>query len=427
MKKGTEKLSVAVVGAGLAGLAAAYELAKAGVAVTVFESENRVGGRVKSVLVGKQSVDVGGFIIYPWYTQYHRLVQELGLTNQLQSIGKVNIVYQSARGEWYNNTRSIALMEKLKLGKGLLRAWRAHKPNFRTPDVKVFTGKKISEFLKTHGVANGRLAEFIDTVNQGYCYAPMNEYEMSFYAPFVFQTLAKGDLRTGAFFGGNNQLFTDVLAQKITELGGTIKVRSAVTSVRANTVVCKGKTQKFSAIVLASPIGDIYQKIISAPKFSYTHFYAVVMKMPRAVELPKHTDWSALFVAPKKEGACITSVIRAKHMVKNLSDTYLIINYKVINEKPIAVKVLAKQLNQELNRIVPGCGVGKVIVSHQWKVTMPVATTEFVTEVRTKQGKNNLYFAGDYLGAPSMETAVSSGVSVAEQIKISWLGETKIV
>lgn len=417
MKKRTEKISVAVVGAGVAGLATAYELAKAGVAVTVFESENRVGGRVKSVLVGKQSVDVGGFIIYPWYTHYHRLINELGLANQLQPIGKVNVVYQSADRTLYTDTKTIALFEKLKLGKGLLRAWRAHKPNFRTPDLLAFGGQTIGEFLKKQGVASGQLAEFIDTVNQGYCYAPMHEYEMSFYAPFVFQTLAKGDLRTGAFFGGNNQLFADVLAQKITELGGTIAVRSAVTDVRANTIVCKGKTQKFSAIVMASPVSDLYKKIIVAPKFSYTHFYAAVMKMPKVLELDTHKNWSALFVAPKTEGSCITSLIRAKHMVKTLSDTYLIINYKVMNDRAISEKVLEKQLNQELHRIVPGCGLGTLIAAHQWKVTMPIATTKFVKEVRAKQGKNNFYFAGDYLGAPSMETAISSGVAVADLIK----------
>lgn len=416
-----KKPEIAVVGAGLAGLATAYELAKAGMRVTVFEAEARVGGRVKSVLVNKQAVDLGGFIIYPWYTQYHRLIQELGLVNQLQPIGKVNVVYQSADGSLFNSTRSIALLEKLKLGKGLFQAWRKQRPNFRAPDLKVFKGKKISEFLKTHGVADGRLAEFIDMVNQGYCYAPMNEYEMSFYAPFVFQTLAKGDLRTGAFFGGNNQLFAEILAQKIIEYGGVINLNSAVTAVRSTTVVSKGKTKKFAAIVMASPVNELYKKIITPPPFAYTHFYAAVMKMPRALELNKHKNWSALFVAPKNKGACITSIIRAKHMVKNLPDTYLIINYKVTSERPITATVLAKQLNQELNRIVPGCGVGKLVVAHQWKVTMPVATTQFVKEVRAKQGKNKLYFAGDYLGAPSMETAVSSGVQVASLIKQQFL------
>ena len=40
---------VAVVGAGLAGLSAAYHLRKAGVPVQVYESSDRVGGRIRSV------------------------------------------------------------------------------------------------------------------------------------------------------------------------------------------------------------------------------------------------------------------------------------------------------------------------------------------------------------------------------------------
>lgn len=40
---------VAVVGAGIAGLTAAYRLAQAGLQVTVFESESKVGGRVVAV------------------------------------------------------------------------------------------------------------------------------------------------------------------------------------------------------------------------------------------------------------------------------------------------------------------------------------------------------------------------------------------
>src|SRR5258707_12475535 len=39
---------IAVIGAGLAGLSAAYELQSVGYEVTVFEAQNEVGGRVKS-------------------------------------------------------------------------------------------------------------------------------------------------------------------------------------------------------------------------------------------------------------------------------------------------------------------------------------------------------------------------------------------
>ena len=56
---------VVVVGAGFSGLAAAYELSKAGYEVTVVEARNRVGGRVISFsdLVPGKNVEGGGELI----------------------------------------------------------------------------------------------------------------------------------------------------------------------------------------------------------------------------------------------------------------------------------------------------------------------------------------------------------------------------
>ena len=77
-----DKPKVVVAGAGLAGLAAAYELTKSGkFQVTVLESRDRVGGRVHSVPVDGKPVDVGGFIVYPWYHEFWRLARAVGIGN----------------------------------------------------------------------------------------------------------------------------------------------------------------------------------------------------------------------------------------------------------------------------------------------------------------------------------------------------------
>jgi monoamine oxidase len=72
---------VIVVGAGLAGLSAARDLALGGVDVLVLEARDRVGGRVEQVAVDdKRPVQLGGELIGHAHTAYLGLVDELGLT-----------------------------------------------------------------------------------------------------------------------------------------------------------------------------------------------------------------------------------------------------------------------------------------------------------------------------------------------------------
>ena len=72
---------VVVVGAGLAGLSAARDLALGGADVLVLEARERVGGRVEQVSVDDaRPVQLGGEMIGRAHTAYLGLVEELGLT-----------------------------------------------------------------------------------------------------------------------------------------------------------------------------------------------------------------------------------------------------------------------------------------------------------------------------------------------------------
>ena len=78
-------VKVAVIGAGITGLAAGYEATKAGAEVVVYEANERAGGRLLTTELAGQLVDEGGDAFLarvPWATE---LCQELGLGAELVS------------------------------------------------------------------------------------------------------------------------------------------------------------------------------------------------------------------------------------------------------------------------------------------------------------------------------------------------------
>jgi oxygen-dependent protoporphyrinogen oxidase len=76
-----------VVGAGVGGLTAAYRLQQAGYQVTVFEKMPYPAGRARTVKVGEYIIDAGATVILSAYDQTLALINELGIGNELETVG----------------------------------------------------------------------------------------------------------------------------------------------------------------------------------------------------------------------------------------------------------------------------------------------------------------------------------------------------
>jgi monoamine oxidase len=88
--------TVTIIGAGLAGLSAAYELHRAGWKITVLEARPRVGGRVYSVrsFAHGQVAEGGGEFIDASHTRMMALANEFNL-----KLGRVGS-WQTQQGDW---------------------------------------------------------------------------------------------------------------------------------------------------------------------------------------------------------------------------------------------------------------------------------------------------------------------------------------
>ena len=75
-------MRVVVVGAGLAGLSAAESLARGGAGVVVLEARERLGGRVRTVVLGEQIVETGAEWVDSTHWRMHELMNRYGVERE---------------------------------------------------------------------------------------------------------------------------------------------------------------------------------------------------------------------------------------------------------------------------------------------------------------------------------------------------------
>jgi hydroxysqualene dehydroxylase len=113
-------LQVAVVGGGLAGLAAAVECADAGADVTLYESRPRLGGATFSIRRNGCWLDNGQHVALRCCTAYRGFLRRLGVEGELELQRRMRIPVLGADGRMEILERT-ALPAPLHLARGLLR------------------------------------------------------------------------------------------------------------------------------------------------------------------------------------------------------------------------------------------------------------------------------------------------------------------
>jgi monoamine oxidase len=148
---------VLVLGAGLAGLCAARDLAAGGADVAVLEARDRVGGRVEQVRVDEgRPVQLGGEVVGPVHTAYLGLVEELGLTLEPSYTGvpggtTFDLFEGVERGDGFpvRDEREQADYERVERAWGELVATVDPDDPWSHPDAKRLDGVSIGTWLRS--------------------------------------------------------------------------------------------------------------------------------------------------------------------------------------------------------------------------------------------------------------------------------------
>ncbi|MCD6356796.1 MAG: FAD-dependent oxidoreductase, partial [Anaerolineaceae bacterium] len=103
-------MKIAIIGAGISGLTAAYDLQKSGYDVTIFERESRPGGLAAGFKEESWDWSLEKYY-HHWFKTYHAvlsLINKLGLSDEVLFLNPKTVVYH--KGDFYPFDSGIAVL-----------------------------------------------------------------------------------------------------------------------------------------------------------------------------------------------------------------------------------------------------------------------------------------------------------------------------
>ncbi len=258
----SERVDVVVVGAGLAGLTAAYELREAGRDVVVVEARDRVGGRVRTLrepLSGGQHAELGGEFIDGVHSTIRGYVRrfELGLEDLTMGGGRLsNGVYRNGNLQALGaalDPRERREMDRFwtavaKLGSGL---------DYRNPvpAAGAIDRRSVADLLdaeRIDGIARLVLDSY---VRDEYGVSPGEASLLNLVAlEKVYENVPEGQIEIYRVDGGNDRL-TGAFAER---LGDAVRLRSPVSSIEQRSdgvsVEAGGDSIEADYVIVAAPL-----------------------------------------------------------------------------------------------------------------------------------------------------------------------------
>lgn len=434
-----KKNRVIVIGAGIAGLVAAYELQKAGVNTTVIESSSKSGGRMLSDKSDNFIIDTGAQFLSSAYPILSSLIQEFEIkTNFVKTAPHCGIVRNGKIFIFrYDNPFSLLLSGLFTFKEWFLFGIKSKKLYNQTKALPTNDYSAWHQF-DTQNSLEWSNAYYGDKITD-YFIEPMLE---AFYFQKPEETSKALPLALNNFGFVKSKIMTTVggislLPTKLSkDLNIIYNTQVLDISVNSQGVTVKTSDNEYKAkkVILATPApvsaiiyrqpNEIESKLLSTP---YSSTVNISIGLKKKLSGSKISKLYGIWI-PRKERNNIAAITIESNKSKDRVVTGELLNIMLSGtagkkmahlEKEELLKPIIDELSQYFPNISQHISFTKITRWLNAEPMSPVGRSKNILKYRSViASQSNIFLAGDYMGMPFTEGAAETGKWAASQINL---------
>ncbi len=442
--------NVIVVGAGLAGLACAYALSKKDFNVKILEAEAYAGGRVVRESVGDFSIDLGANLFLETHETARDISDQLGVPLRRTPLAVHSAIYRNGKfhslygdnqlGSLWKTARTMLSFQLLS-PRGVwqllkfVRMLQAQKQHLSFDDVSrlinLDVNQNAADFLASK-IGSESLEWLFEPGLSGYAFADPNQVGAAYAMAVLWHNGLNGVAWPCLPKGGASAIVDSLVNACNRSASLTLStparlihfnhstVQGVVTDaglIEADAVVCA--TTASAAIKITPDLPPSVHNTLSQVTYSKCCrvFYGVD-------SCPFPQDWYAVGF-PQKTGTFLTGLSNSAALDPTTApEGKFLIDALVSGEHAqelftLSDEQIQNQVLAEIIRLIPQMTQEPLFARvHRWPQAMclaPAGTMTQLNEMRLEGygGANGLFLAGDYMGVPSMNAALKSGLDAA--------------